>query len=82
MFGLLCLKSNFLEDIKKKDGVQRKGIICTKQYNNNREEQTNALKRQKQKTDLNFKLICNIRTWTNKAFKSQKLRKLIKRLIY
>ena len=75
MCEILCLKFNFHKDTKRKDGVQRICIICTKQYHDNRKEQRNALERQKIKTDFNFKLICNIRTRTNKAFKSQNIKK-------
>ena len=56
----LSLKSNFYKDNKRKEGVQRICIICTKQYHNNRKERRNALERQKRKTDFNFKLNCNI----------------------
>ena len=75
---IICLKSNFHKDNKRKDGVQRICKICTKEYHNNRKERRNALGRQKRKTDFNYKLICNIRTRTNKAFKSQNVEKLIK----
>ena len=81
MCGILCLKSNFHKDNKRKDGVQRICIICTKQYHNNHKERRNALERHKRKTDFNFKLICNIRTRTNKAFKSQNIKKKLKKRI-
>ena len=71
----ILLKTNFHKDNKRKDGVQRICIICIKQYHNNHKEQRNAHKRQKRKTDFNFKLICNIRVRTNKAFKSQNIKK-------
>ena len=51
-------------------GVQRKCIICIEQYRNKCKERRNAFERQKRKTDSDFKLICNIRTRINKAFKS------------
>ena len=71
----MCSKSNFYKDNKRKDGVERICIICIKQYHNSRKEQRIALERQKRKTDFKFELICNIRTRTNKAFKSQNLKK-------
>ena len=80
-FKNILLKINFHKDNKSKDGVQRISIICIKQYLNNHKEQRNAHKRQKRKTDFNFKLICNIRVRNNKAFKSPNIEKLIKRLI-
>ena len=78
MCRILCLKSNFHKDNKRIDGVQRICKNCTKQYHNNRKERRNALERQKRKTYFIFKLICNIRTRTNKAFKSQNVRKINK----
>ena len=80
MCRILCLKFNFYKDNKTKDGVQRICIICTKQYHNNRKERRNAHERQKRKTDFNFKLICNLRTRTNKAFKSQNIKKNFKKI--
>ena len=72
---ILCLKTNFHKDNKRKDGVQSICIICNKQYHNNRKERRNALERQKREIEFNFKLICNKRTRTNKAFKSQNIEK-------
>ena len=74
----LCLRSNFHKANKRKDGVQRICIICTKQCQSNRNERRNSLERQKRKTDFIFKLICKIRTRTNEAFKSQNVEKLNK----
>ena len=62
MCGILCLKTNFHRDNKRKDGVQRLCIICTIQYHTNRKERRKPLERQKRKTDFIFKIICNIRT--------------------
>ena len=73
--GILCLKLNFHKDNKRKDDVQRICIICIKQYHHNRKEQRNAPQRLKRETDFNFELICTIRTRTNKAFKSQNIKK-------
>ena len=68
----ILLKTEFRKD-ERKDGVQRIRIICIKQYHNNHKEQRNAHKRQKRKKDFNFKLTCNMRARTNKAFKSQNI---------
>ena len=65
------------EDNTRKGGVQSLCITSTKQYHNNRKEQRNAYQRLK-KTDFNFKLICDITTRSNKAFKSQNIRKTMK----
>ena len=71
----ILLKSNFHKDNKRKDGVQRMCIICTKQYHNNRKERKNTLDKERRKTDLNFKIACNLRSRTYQAFKSQNVRK-------
>ena len=71
----ILLKSNFHKDNNRKDCVQRICIICIKQNHNNNKERRNAHGRQRRKTDFNFKLICNIRARTNKAFKSQNITK-------
>ena len=68
----ILLKSNFYKDYNRKDGLQRICIICIKHYHIKNKDRRNALKKHKRKTDFNFKLICNIRIRTNKAFKSQK----------
>ena len=73
--AIVDLNCNFHKDNRRKNGVQRICIICFKQYHSNRKEQRNALEREKRKTDFNFKLICNIGTRNNKAFKSQNIRK-------
>ena len=44
-------------------------------YNNKNRSKINAYGRTKSKTDFNFKLLCNIRRRTNKAFKSQNIEK-------
>ena len=67
----ILLKSNFRRDRTKKDGVQGICIICFKQYHNNRKDRRSILDKERRKTDLNFKLISNIRTRTSKAFRSQ-----------
>ena len=73
------LKSNFHKDIKRRDDVQGLFKICFKQYHNNRKERRNILDKERRKTDLNFKLAHNIRNRTNKAFKSQNVRKTNKK---
>ena len=74
MWGILCLKSKFHKD-NKKDVLQRICIICIKEYHSNGREQRDALESLKRKTDFNFILFCNIRTRTNKSFKSQNINK-------
>ena len=69
------LKSNFHKNNKRRDGVQGLCKICFKQYHNNRKEWRSILDEERRKTDLNFKLISNIRTRTKKASKSQNVRK-------
>ena len=88
--GIIPLKSNFYKDSIRKDGYKSECTFCSKQYyyvnrdwvTNNRKTyvkknraKINAYERQKRKTDFNFKLICNIRRRTNKAFKSQNIKK-------
>ena len=46
-------------------------LICFKHYHNNRKEQRSVLDKERRKTDLNFKLISNLRTRTCNAFRSQ-----------
>ena len=71
----ILLKTNFNKNKTKKDGEQNICVICFKQYHNNRKERRNILDKQRRKTDSNFKLISNIRTRTNKALKSQDIKK-------
>ena len=74
----ILLKSNFHKDNKRKDGVQKICRICIKQYHDNNKERRNALEKHRRKTDFNFKLICNLRIRTNKAFKCQNIKKINK----
>ena len=55
--------------------------MCIRQYHNNCKEQGAAYEKQKTKTEFTFKLICNIRTRTNKAFKSQIFQKTNRKMI-
>ena len=71
----ILLKFNFNKDNKRRDGVQRICIICFKDYHNNRKERRSILDKERRKTDLNFKLVCNLRSITTKAFKAQNVRK-------
>ena len=71
----ILLKSNFNKDNKRRDGVQSICIICFKDYHNNRKDRRSILDRERRKTDLNFKLVCNLRSRTSKAFKAQNVRK-------
>ena len=71
----ILLKSNFNKDKTKRDGVQGICVICFKEYHNNRKERRSILDKERRKTDLNFKLVCNLRSRTSKAFKAQNVRK-------
>ena len=79
-------KSNFFKDITKIDGYRPSCKNCSKHYfydnqnrilhnhktyNKNNRSKTNAYERQKRKNDFSFKLHCNIRGKTNRAFKCQ-----------
>ena len=70
-----CQKSKFNKDNKRRDGVQGICITCFKDYHNNRKERRSILDKERRKTDLNFKIVCNLRSRTSKAFKAQKVRK-------
>ena len=82
---LIFSKSNFHKDITKSDGYRSSCKRCTnpyyydnqnrildnhKTYIKNNRSKINAYERDKRKTDSNFKLHCNIRQKTNRAFKS------------
>ena len=71
----ILLKSNFNKDNKRRDGVQRIFSFCFKEYHNNRKERRSIFDKETRKTDLNFKLVCNLRSRTSKAFKAQNVRK-------
>ena len=71
----ILLKSNFNKDNKRRDGVQSICIICFKDYHNIRKERRSILDKEMRKTDLHFKLVCNLRSRTSKAFKAQNVRK-------
>ena len=74
----ILLKPNFHKDNKRRDGAQGVCIICFKHYYNIWKKWRSILDKEKRKTDLNFKLNSNIRVRTNKAFKSQNVRKINK----
>ena len=71
----ILLKTNFNKDNKRRDGVQRFCIICFKDYHNFRKERRSILDKERRKTDLNFKLVCNLPSRTSKAFKAQNFTK-------
>ena len=58
--------------------IKIKNFHNKKIYKKNNQSKINAYERLKRKTDFNFKLLCNIRKRTNKAFKSQNIEKTIK----
>ena len=89
-------KSIFHKDRTKKNGYRPSCKFCCRKYyydnqtqilNNHKIYKRNirsklkAYERLKKKTDFNFKLLCNIRKRTNKAFKSQNIEKSKKQLI-
>ena len=74
----ILLKSIFNKN-NKRDGVQGICVLFFKEYHNNRKERRNILDKERRKTDLNFKLVCNLRSRTSKAFKAQNVRKTNKR---
>ena len=71
----ILLKSNFNKHNKRRDGVQNICVICFKDYHNNRKERRSILDKERRKTDINFKLVCNLRSRTSKAFKAHNIRK-------
>ena len=62
---IILLKSNFNKDNERRDGVQSICIICFKDYQNVRKERRSILDKDRRKTDLNFKLVCNLRSRTS-----------------
>ena len=83
---IFSLKSNSYKDITKNNGYRPSSKSCSKQYyydNQNRilhnhktyiknnRSKINAYERQKRKNDFSFKLHCNIRGRTNRAFNCQ-----------
>ena len=50
--GILCSKSNFHEDNKRKYDVKRICRICIKEYHNNCTEQRNAIERRKKQISI------------------------------
>ena len=88
--GTVKLKSNFYKDCIKKDGYKSECIFCSREYYyinrdwvlNNRKmyvkknrAKINLYQKKRRDSDLNFKLAHNLRVRTNKAFKSQNVRK-------
>ena len=86
-------KCNFNKDISTKDGLNPICKVCRTEYYNNKREQRieynkfyakqnrariNLYEKNKRKTNLNFKLAGNLRSRTNKAFRSQNVEKLNK----
>ena len=84
------IKNNFYKDSNKNDGNKSECIFCSNEYYyvnrdwvlNNRKPyfkrnraKINLYQKKRRDSDLNFKLALNIRVRTNKAFKSQNVRK-------
>ena len=91
---MISSKSNFFENITKKDGYRPCCKICCQNYYYNYQNRIlknhknytkknrikiNTYERQTRKTDFNSKLIRNIRRRTNKSSKSQNIRKTKKK---
>ena len=57
---------------------QNRKLNNHKNYNKKNRSKTNAYERQKRKTDFKYKLICDITRRTDKAFKSQNLKRTYK----
>ena len=87
---IVKLKSNFYKDCINKDGCKSECIFCSKDYYyvnrdwvlNNRKTyvkknraKINLYQKKRRDPGLNFKLAHNLRVRTNKAFKSQNVRK-------
>ena len=87
----ISLKSNFIKDRTKNDGLNPICKICRIGYYNEKREQgreygrfyarqnrtrINAYERQKRITDPNYKLAHKIRAMTRQAFKSQNVEKI------
>ena len=88
--GFISLKNRFYKDSIKKDGYKSECIFCSKEYYyvnrdwvlNNRKTyvkknraKINLYQKKRRDSDLNFELAHNIRVRTDKAFKSQNVRK-------
>ena len=75
-------KCNFNKDVSRKDGLNPICKVCRREYNKFYAKQNrariNLYEKHKGKTNLNFKLAGNLRSRTNKAFRSQNVKKLNK----
>ena len=89
----IALKCNFNKDSSTRDGLNPICRVCRLRYYNEKRNQRiedsklyakqhrakiNLYEKNKRKTNINFKLACNIRSRTNQAFKSQNVKKLKK----
>ena len=94
--GNIPLECNFYKDISKRDGLKPICKVCRiGDYNEKHEQKIeyqkfyakqnrakkNLYEKNKGKTNLNFKLACNLGSRTKKAFKSQMLKNSTKLLI-
>ena len=72
-------KSNFLKDISEKDGFNPICKTCVKVYYHGISDKIINYRKQyvknRKDSDLNFKLACNLRSRTSKAYKAQNVRK-------
>ena len=88
--GIISIRSNFYKDCIEKDRYKSGCIFCSKEYYyvnrdwvlSNRKmyvkknrAKINLYQKKRRDSDLNFKLAHNLRVRTNKAFKSQNVRK-------
>ena len=91
--GTISSKCNFKKDVSTKDGLNFICKVCTIGYYNNKQEQRiqnnkfyakqnrvrkNLYEKNHRKSNLKFKLACNLRSRTKKAFKSQNVEKVNK----
>ena len=61
--------------MSKKNGYRSDCMKYTNQYHSKNEEKRNLRERIRKQRDMNYKLICNTRSRTYRAFKAQKFEK-------
>ena len=75
----ILLKSSFFKDITKKDGFNPICKTCRKDYYTGFSDKIKNYRKQyvekRKDSGLNFKLACNLRSRTSKAYKAQNVRK-------
>ena len=80
--GKFSSKSNFYKDISTKDGLnpicKNCGRGCFNENFDKIKNYTKQYEKNGKESDLNFKLACNLRSRTSKAFESRNSRKINK----